>query len=380
MINVGIIGLGTVAQLMHLPLLSSLYNEYKITAVCDVSPSLTDYIAGLYSAKAYASPEELTSDPDVDAVFVLSPDQYHADYGIMAMNAGKHVFIEKPVALCPQDLERLMAAEKANPGVICMVGYMRRYANGFLKCKELLQNDPAVKALLEGLWEETSGKTRDSFQINGIIYNAGGAVYTLDGTGVFFYRPDRALTDTQIANFNSNNAVYGTRVFEPTAKFNCHSYAWYKTQTWNNYWILYAEPFAGDTYCQEIYNTSSVQEKDVIVYWKYDSGQSDSVHSGVVESKVGNQITIKSKFGQAGIYLHTPSSVPYEYDYVTYYRYHHYTNQYTGNNYHSGSRHYFQYADTCTICGHRKNYTWISQYCGGPPCVTPSKSIGPFDE
>ncbi len=141
MINVGIIGLGTVAQLMHLPLLSSLYDKYRIAAVCDVSPSLTDYIAGLYSAKAYASPEELVKDPDVDAVFVLSPDQYHADYGIMAMNAGKHVFIEKPVALCPQDLERLIEAEKANPGVICMVGYMRRYANGFLKCKELLEGD-----------------------------------------------------------------------------------------------------------------------------------------------------------------------------------------------------------------------------------------------
>ena len=141
MIRVGVIGLGTVAQLMHLPLLSSLYEKFKITAVCDVSPLLTSYIADQYSAKAYSAPQDLVSDPEVDAVFVLSPDQYHADYGIMAMNAGKHVFIEKPVALCPQDLERLIEAEKANPGVICMVGYMRRYANGFLKCKELLQND-----------------------------------------------------------------------------------------------------------------------------------------------------------------------------------------------------------------------------------------------
>ena len=44
MIKVGIIGLGTVAQLMHLPLLNSLYDKYKITAVCDVSPALTDLV------------------------------------------------------------------------------------------------------------------------------------------------------------------------------------------------------------------------------------------------------------------------------------------------------------------------------------------------
>lgn len=57
------------------------------------------------------------------------------------MEAGKHVFVEKPVTLCMEDLEKLIAAEKAHPELVCMVGYMRRYGNGFLKCKELLQAD-----------------------------------------------------------------------------------------------------------------------------------------------------------------------------------------------------------------------------------------------
>lgn len=141
MINVGVIGTGTVAQLMHLPTLSNLPDLFKITAVCDLSPSLTRYISNRYHARGFSSPLDLVSDADVDAVFVLSPDQYHAEYAKAAILAGKHVFIEKPVTLCPQELEELIDLEKQHPGQICMVGYMRRYDHGFLQCKGMLDSD-----------------------------------------------------------------------------------------------------------------------------------------------------------------------------------------------------------------------------------------------
>lgn len=141
MVKVGVIGLGTVSQIMHLPILSGLHDLYKITAVSDVSPSQLQHISDTYRAKAYADPYELIKSPDVEAVFICSPDEYHADYALAAIEAGKHVFVEKPVALCTEDLEKLIDAEKAHPGLVCMVGYMRRYSQGFLKCKELLEND-----------------------------------------------------------------------------------------------------------------------------------------------------------------------------------------------------------------------------------------------
>lgn len=140
-VKVGIIGVGTVSQLMHLPILSGLPDKYEVAAVSDVSPSVLAYIAHKYSAKAYADPYRLVKDPDVDAVFVCSPDQYHAEYALAAMEAGKHVFVEKPVTLCIEDLEKLIAARKAHPELVCMVGYMRRYGEGFLQCKKLLAAD-----------------------------------------------------------------------------------------------------------------------------------------------------------------------------------------------------------------------------------------------
>ena len=141
MINIGVIGVGTVAQLMHLPILSDLKDMYKITAVSDVSPSVLEYVSKKYGVKPYSSPQDLVNDKDVDAVFVLSPDQYHAEFAKMAINAGKHVFVEKPVTLCPQELQELIDLEERNPQLVCMVGYMRRYSQGFLKCKELLKAD-----------------------------------------------------------------------------------------------------------------------------------------------------------------------------------------------------------------------------------------------
>ena len=61
-----------------------------VTAVNDLSPALTAEIAKMYSAKAYASPEELVKADDVDLVFVLSPDQYHHDIAKLAIEARLH--------------------------------------------------------------------------------------------------------------------------------------------------------------------------------------------------------------------------------------------------------------------------------------------------
>ena len=137
--HVGIIGTGTVAQMMHLPLLSEMPDKFQIAAVSDVSPTQLAYIAGKYNAKAIADPYEMIQSDAVDTVFICSPDAYHAEYALAAINAGKNVFIEKPVTLDIEDLDKLIEAHKAHPESICMVGYMRRFSDGFFKCEELLK-------------------------------------------------------------------------------------------------------------------------------------------------------------------------------------------------------------------------------------------------
>lgn len=143
MIKLGVIGLGEVSQLMHLPILQDLYDPYQVTAVSDVSASLVQFIQKKYNIeRGYLSAEELIDQEDIDAVLILSPDQYHGEYAARALTAGKHVFVEKPVTLWSEELQELIELKKQHPDQTVMVGYMRRYAGAFLKAKEIMNNDP----------------------------------------------------------------------------------------------------------------------------------------------------------------------------------------------------------------------------------------------
>ena len=62
-VKVGVIGIGTVSQLMHLPILSGLHEQYQITAVSDISPTQLAFIAKKYNATPYTDPYELSAPP-----------------------------------------------------------------------------------------------------------------------------------------------------------------------------------------------------------------------------------------------------------------------------------------------------------------------------
>ncbi len=142
MIRIGLIGAGAIAQLAHLPVLQNLWDKFEIAGITDVSPSFCDEVKKRYGIpRVYKSADEMLGDASVDAVFVLSPDPLHCDFTIKAIEAGKHVLVEKPLAMNSSDIRRMLAAESANPGVVVMVGYMRRFAQPFLKAKELLSQD-----------------------------------------------------------------------------------------------------------------------------------------------------------------------------------------------------------------------------------------------
>ncbi len=70
-LNVGIIGLGEVAQVIHLPVLSAMPEQYRIAALCDISPKLVRYMGEKYGiANLYTEAAELVKQEDLDAVFL----------------------------------------------------------------------------------------------------------------------------------------------------------------------------------------------------------------------------------------------------------------------------------------------------------------------
>ncbi len=85
----------------------------------------------------YTDAQALIDDPDVNAIYIATPPSSHATYAIMAMKAGKPVYVEKPLAASYEDCARINRISRET-GTPCFVAYYRRYLPYFLKVKELL--------------------------------------------------------------------------------------------------------------------------------------------------------------------------------------------------------------------------------------------------
>ncbi len=114
-IRLGIIGCGKVAHERHMPALRKLL-QFKITAASDTNAArLDDFIQKYQVPHRFPDYHEMLANPDVDAVAILTHTGAHAEIGLAAINAGKHVFMEKPLALTQEDCDRLIEKSKTTP-------------------------------------------------------------------------------------------------------------------------------------------------------------------------------------------------------------------------------------------------------------------------
>lgn len=137
-LKVGIIGFGGAggAQLNHFNRIA----ESKVTAIYDPKPQ------GLQRAKCAAPTALVTNDfaaflnSGINAVAVCSPDRTHADYVIAALESGKHVVCEKPLADSVQDCRRILQAEQRAKGVIASVQHQMRFLPVHVEMKRQVES------------------------------------------------------------------------------------------------------------------------------------------------------------------------------------------------------------------------------------------------
>lgn len=142
-IRIGIIGCGEAAQVLHLPSLHQLSEQFTVTALCDVSQQVVQAVGDQWNVSArFQDYRQLLAQADVDAVLIANPDAYHAEVTLAAIAEGKHVLVEKPLCLSLQEADLIRSAEtaaqEAGRSVTVQVGYMRRYAPAFIKACRLL--------------------------------------------------------------------------------------------------------------------------------------------------------------------------------------------------------------------------------------------------
>jgi len=193
MINWGIIGAGNVCELKSGPAFYKVKNSSLIAVMSRNELKAKDFAQRHNVDRWYTNAADLINDPEINAIYVATPPYKHKEYTIKALNAGKAVYVEKPMALNYQESMEMVNTSKKT-GVPLFVAYYRRWFPYFLKIKELLNNEQIGKILAVNLTNILPARKED-FDTNKPPWHL---IPKISGGGYFF---DLACHQLDILDF-----------------------------------------------------------------------------------------------------------------------------------------------------------------------------------
>ncbi len=137
-IKFAILGCGMIGD-VHAVAISELSELCELWAICDANPSRASEYGKKYNARVYSDYEQMLREPEIDAVIVCTPSGMHADQSIAALEAGKHVLCEKPMALNSRDAQRVCDAEK-KAGKLVGVVFQTRYVKDIRELRRAIED------------------------------------------------------------------------------------------------------------------------------------------------------------------------------------------------------------------------------------------------
>ena len=111
----------------------------KVTGVCDLFEVRADEAVDSWGCKKYRHHEELLASPDIDAVVIATPDHWHIPIALKAIEAGKHVYCEKPMSHNIEETYRIREAVLNNPNIMFQVGHQHRQTQSFITAKDIIK-------------------------------------------------------------------------------------------------------------------------------------------------------------------------------------------------------------------------------------------------
>lgn len=156
MLNYGIVGCGPVFEVFQVKSLLQI-KEIKLAALSDLNEDRLKEAQRKYKVeKAYQDYHQLLKDKGIDVVLVNLPQHLHLRPCVEAAQAGKHIYVEKPIATTLEDARRIIDACRENKVKLC-VGHQRRFINVEIKAKELIEQGylgKVFKVRLIACWYE----------------------------------------------------------------------------------------------------------------------------------------------------------------------------------------------------------------------------------
>ena len=138
--NIGVLGAGQIAQAAHFPAVRKAKTA-QLYAICDAADDLRERMAAVHQpTTTFADYDTMLADDNIDAVIVAVADQFHVPLAIRALNAGKHVLVEKPMATTVEDAEALVEAARTS-GRVVLVGHEKRYDPGVAFAHDFIRDE-----------------------------------------------------------------------------------------------------------------------------------------------------------------------------------------------------------------------------------------------
>lgn len=135
-VRLGIAGLGRAGWLIHARTAQRLRDRFRVVAVSDPVAARRDEAVAALGCRAHAEFEALLQEPDIDVLVVASPSHLHVPHALAALQRGRDVIVEKPIALDSADAERLIEAAARARRVLAPF-HNRRFEPHFLKVREI---------------------------------------------------------------------------------------------------------------------------------------------------------------------------------------------------------------------------------------------------
>lgn len=139
-ISWGFIGCGEVTEKKSGPAFNAVPGSHVEAVMSRNEQKARSYAERHHIPRWYTDAQQLIDNPDINAIYIATPPSSHATFAIMAMKAGKPVYVEKPLASSYDDCARINRISKET-GMPCFVAYYRRYLPYFQKVKEIVDSD-----------------------------------------------------------------------------------------------------------------------------------------------------------------------------------------------------------------------------------------------
>ncbi len=181
----------------------------ELVGVCDLNVERAREYAQKHGGHVYETYEEMLSDDEIDAVCICTPSGYHAEHVILASNHGKHIVVEKPLAINTRDVDRIIDACKQNSTKLTVISQFR-FSRDIQKAKEIVYSGILGKLVMCDLymkyWRDpsyyTSSNWRGTKKIDGgaALINQG-----FHGVDLFLYIVGDAKVKASITKASFHN-------------------------------------------------------------------------------------------------------------------------------------------------------------------------------